>query len=87
MVTLMPVNHRSFRMIEDEEVDEWAEVKSREVSQYYDDDGPDQIITKLRWGGEREGFHNAAEETEMSLRRVSEEPVWMGHSTILPSQH
>jgi len=31
MVTLMPVDHGSSRMIEEEEADEWVEVKSRVV--------------------------------------------------------
>ena len=52
MVTLMPVDHRSSRMVEEEEADEWVEVKSREISQYYDDDDLDQIITELPGGGE-----------------------------------
>ena len=52
MVTIMPVDHGSFRMIEAEEADEWVEVKSREISQYFDDDGLYQIITKLHGGGE-----------------------------------
>jgi len=53
MVNLMPVDHCSFRMIEEEEEgDEWVELKSREISQYYDDDGLDQIIAKLHGGGE-----------------------------------
>ena len=72
MVNLMPVDHGSSRMIEEEEADEWLEEKSREISQYYDD-GLDQIITELHGGGEREDFDEAAEEAEMSLRRVAEE--------------
>ncbi|CUS07034.1 unnamed protein product [Tuber aestivum] len=72
MVNLMPVDHGSSRMIEEEEADEWLEEKSREISQYYDD-GLAQIITELHGGGEREDFDEAAEEAEMSLRRVAEE--------------
>ena len=72
MVNLMPVDHGSSRMMEEEEADEWLEEKSREISQYYDD-GLDQIITELHGGGEREDFDEAAEEAEMSLRRVAEE--------------
>ena len=72
MVNLMPVDQGSSRMIEEEEADEWLEEKSREISQYYDD-GLDQIITELHGGGEREDFDEAAEEAEMSLRRVAEE--------------
>ena len=52
IVNPMPINHGLFRMIEEEEADGWVEVKSPEISQYYDDDGLDWIITKLHGAGE-----------------------------------
>ena len=73
MVTLMPVDHRSSRMVEEEEADEWVEVKSREISQYYDDDDLDQIITELPGGGEWEAFGDASKEAEICLKCASEE--------------
>lgn len=72
MVNLMPVDHGSSRMIDEEEAEDWLDEKSREISQYYDD-GLDQIITELHGSGEREDFEEAVEEAEMSLRRVAEE--------------
>lgn len=72
MVNLMPVDHGSSRMIDEEEVEDWLDEKSREISQYYDD-GLDQIITELHGTGEREDFEEAVEEAEMSLRRVADE--------------
>ncbi|KAG0632638.1 hypothetical protein HOY80DRAFT_1045113 [Tuber brumale] len=71
MVNLMPVDHGSSRAME-AEADAWLEERPREISQYYDD-GLDQIITELHGGGEREDFDEAADEAEMSLRRVAEE--------------
>ena len=53
IVNLMPIDHGLSRMIEEEETDGWVEVKSRDISQYYDDDdGLDRIITKLHGAGE-----------------------------------
>lgn len=72
MVNLMPVDHGSSRMIDEEEAEDWLDEKSREISQYYDD-GLDQIITELHGTGEREDFEEAVEEAEMSLRRVADE--------------
>lgn len=72
MVNLMPVDHGSSRLIDEEEVEDWLDEKSREISQYYDD-GLDQIITELHGAGEREDFEDAVEEAEMSLRRVAEQ--------------
>lgn len=37
----MLADHGSPRIIKEEEADEWVEVKSHEISQYYDDDGLD----------------------------------------------
>ncbi|RPB08451.1 hypothetical protein P167DRAFT_567924 [Morchella conica CCBAS932] len=72
MVNLMPVDHGSSRLIDEEEVEDWLDEKSREISQYYDD-GLDQIITELHGSGEREDFEDAVEEAEMSLRKVAEQ--------------
>ena len=68
----MPANHASSRIIEEEEADEWVEERSQEISQSCDDDSLDHIITELHGGSEIECFDKAAEEAEMSSRRVSE---------------
>jgi len=72
IVNLVPVNHGSSRIIEEEEADEWpgVEERSQEISQSCDDNSLDQIITELHGGREIEGFGEAAHKAEISPRRV-----------------